>query len=63
MVSVHPHGEQLLKLIQQRQAIMKDAWLTATGHQRPGMSKGLPLPEAEAKAAELDRKIRELAKP
>lgn len=62
MVSVHPHGEQLLKLIQQRQALMKDAWLTATGHQRPGMSKGLPLPEAEAKAAELDRQIRELAK-
>ena len=28
-----------------------DAYLSAAGHLRPGMSKGLPLPEAQAKAA------------
>ena len=28
MQAVHPNGPQLLKLIQQRQRMMKDAWLT-----------------------------------
>ncbi len=61
MVAVHPHGEELLKLIQQRQAMMKDAWLTATGHKRPGMKTGLPLAEAQAKYDEMEKQIRELA--
>jgi hypothetical protein len=42
---------------------MKDAWLTDTGHKRPGMNKGLSLAEAQAKAAELDKRIRQLAAP
>jgi len=37
--------------IRQRGRILTDAYLSAAGHQRPGMSKGLPLPEAQAKAA------------
>ena len=40
---------------------MTDAWLTALGHQRP-MPPGLPLEQAEAKAAELTEQIRELGK-
>ncbi len=56
-----PSGEQLFTLIQQRQNLMKDAWLTATGHKRPGMNKGLPLAEAQEQAAELEKRIRELA--
>lgn len=51
----------LLMLVRQRGRILTDAWLTDTGHQRPGMNKGLPLAEAQAKAAELDGKIREAA--
>jgi lysophospholipase L1-like esterase len=62
MVAVRPHGEELLKLIQQRQAMMKDAWLTATGHKRPGMKTGLPLAEAQVKYDEMEKQIRELAK-
>ena len=61
MVSVHPNGEPLLKLVQQRQRLLKDAWLTGTGHKRPSMNKGLPLAEAEAKAAELQKQIHDLA--
>ncbi|MEZ0542629.1 hypothetical protein [Fibrella arboris] len=34
---------------------MKDAWLTALGHKRPGMKPGLPLDEAKRKAADIDR--------
>ena len=41
----------LRKAIRQRGRILTDAYLTAAGHQRPGMTKGLPLAEAQAKAA------------
>jgi hypothetical protein len=49
----------LLKLVQQQQQLMRDAWLTDTGHNRPGVKKGLPLTEAELKALELEKQIRE----
>jgi lysophospholipase L1-like esterase len=61
MVESRPNGAAILKLVRQKQRLLKDAWLTDTGHQRPGMNKGLPLAEAQAKAAELDRQIRSLA--
>ncbi|HEY0552314.1 MAG TPA: SGNH/GDSL hydrolase family protein [Verrucomicrobiae bacterium] len=61
MLASHANGERLLKLIQQKQRMMKDAWLTDTGHKRPGMKKGLPLAEARSKAAELEKQIRELS--
>lgn len=48
----------LLKLVTQRQAIMKDAWLSAAGHKRP-MPPGLPLDEAKAKAAVITTQIRQ----
>jgi len=63
MLAGHANGPALLKLIQQRQRMTKDAWLTDVGHQRPGMSKGLPLAEATAKAAEIETQIRQLAAP
>ena len=62
MVRTHPNGAQILKLVQQKQRLLKDAWLNDTGHKRPGMNKGLPLAEAQARAAELDTQIRALAK-
>ncbi|WP_375443806.1 SGNH/GDSL hydrolase family protein [uncultured Fibrella sp.] len=55
-----PNATQVLTLVSERQTLMKDAWLTATGHKRPGMKIGLPLNEANTKAAELDRQIRAL---
>jgi lysophospholipase L1-like esterase len=54
------HGLAILKLIQQQQRILKDAWLTTTGHNRPGMNKGLPLKEAQRRAQELDADIHAL---
>ncbi len=63
MLASHPHGDELLQLIQQRQRLLKDAWLTQTGHQRPGMNKGLTLAEAQKQAAELETKIRAIAAP
>ena len=47
MLATHRRGEEIFKIVQRRQELMKDAWLTATGHKRPGMDKGLPLAEAQ----------------
>lgn len=55
-----PNAVELHKLIAERQQLTKDAWLTAAGHKRPGMKAGLPLAEANARAAELDARIRSL---
>jgi len=50
----------LLALVETRQRIRHAAWLSHVGHKRPGVAAGLPLEQAEAKAAELDRQIAEL---
>ncbi len=47
-----------LDLLSQRNALLKHAWLTETKHLRPGVPKGLPLPEAESKAAEILQEYR-----
>lgn len=57
----HPKKEELLKLVAQKQSMMKDAWLTAAGHKRP-MKAGLPLEEAKKKAVEIDEQISSLMK-
>jgi lysophospholipase L1-like esterase len=44
-------AKKLLTLVAERQNMLRDAWLTATKHLRPGMATGLPLGEAQAKAA------------
>lgn len=62
MLAANPRGEEILKLVQEKEQVLRDAWLTFTGFQRPGIKEGLPLPEAEAKAAKLDQQIRELVK-
>ncbi|HEY1172394.1 MAG TPA: SGNH/GDSL hydrolase family protein [Verrucomicrobiae bacterium] len=61
--SLQKNQAELLKLISQRRKLLSDAWLTATGHQRPGMAKGLPLAEAESKAMELGVQIMKLTRP
>ncbi len=53
----YKNGEAILKLVAERQNFMKDAWLTSTGHTRPEMKTGIPLSEAELKAAEITKQI------
>ena len=60
MLAGNPRGQEVLQLVQRRQDMMKDAWLTATGHKRPGMKQGLPLADARAKAEEIQKEIRKL---
>lgn len=60
MVAGNPHGEEILKLVHEQEQLLRDAWLNAAGFKRPGVKGGLPVEEAEAKSAELDKQIREL---
>ncbi len=55
-----PHADKFLSLVAERQRVLKDAWLTAAGHERPGMKKGLPLEEAKTIAAKIDLQLKEL---
>jgi lysophospholipase L1-like esterase len=60
MVALNPHGEEILKLVRQKEELLRDAWLNFCGFKKPGVKAGLPVPEAEAKAAELDKQISKL---
>ena len=62
-LAAHPDGQEILKLVGQKQRLLKDAWLTDTGHKRPGMNRGLPLEEAERKAGEIEAEIRKRLAP
>ncbi len=61
-VAANKNGLKILNLVAQRQSFMKDAWLTAAGHQRPGMTTGMPLAGAKKKAAVIQNEIRVLMK-
>tara|TARA_R110000868_G_scaffold108065_6_gene295416 strand:+ start:40023 stop:40958 length:936 start_codon:yes stop_codon:yes gene_type:complete len=62
VVSQFANGKEILELVEERQKIMKDAWLTEIGHKRPGMNAGLPLKEALWKFELLDKEIGNLLK-
>jgi pimeloyl-ACP methyl ester carboxylesterase/lysophospholipase L1-like esterase len=47
----------LYKLVADRQRVLKAAWLSECGHKRPGVKAGLPIPEAQAKAADITTQI------
>ena len=63
LLSPFPKGMQVLALIEQRQEIQKLAWLSETGHLRPGIPPGLSLKEAKEKISELNLQIRKLITP
>jgi lysophospholipase L1-like esterase len=48
----------LLPEVMQRLRILRDAYLSAAGHLRPGVAEGLPLGEAERRAARFTESIR-----
>ena len=53
---------KLLSLLQQKTRVLHDSYLSAIGHKRPGVRKGLPVEEAEQKAAGLLKQAAELIK-
>ncbi len=60
MLSVHHAPPALLPLIEQRVGVLRDAYVGAAGHKRPGIAPGLPLPEADKRAADLTDQIQKL---
>ncbi len=52
-----PHGVAVLKLVQKKQRLCKDSWLSTVGHQRPGMARGVPREEADTQAKAIDKEI------
>ncbi|GAB3547129.1 SGNH/GDSL hydrolase family protein [Spirosoma fluminis] len=57
-----PQGAEILSLVNQRQNVMKNAWLTATGHKRPEMATGVPMTEARRTYNTIDQQIRTVLK-
>ena len=53
MPSITEPDPKLLRLLQQKTSVLHDSYLSAIGHKRPGVRKGLPIEQAEKKAAEL----------
>lgn len=57
LATSHRNGSKILQLVQEKQRITKDAWLTATGHERPGMSEGIPLEDSRIKSKAIASQI------
>jgi len=60
VLSNYKNGNEILKLVEERQKILKDAWLTYIGHKRPDMNPGIPIKEAKLKNEEINLKIQAL---
>ncbi len=50
-------GKVFFGAIHKRGRLLCEAWLSEIGHLRPGVPAGLPLTEAQARAAEIGRKL------
>lgn len=63
MLTLNHISPECFKLIVQRMSVLRDAYVSAAGHLRPGVAKGLPVAEAEQKAAALTQQINALLTP
>ncbi|MBL9140074.1 MAG: hypothetical protein JNK85_29650 [Verrucomicrobiales bacterium] len=58
LLASHPRGNDILGLVQQKQRLLRDSWLSETRHTRPGMTPGRPLVEAQHTVDAIDAEIR-----
>ncbi|MEO6187732.1 MAG: SGNH/GDSL hydrolase family protein [Ginsengibacter sp.] len=61
-INTFPHAKAIYDLVSERQKVMKDAWLSAAGHKRPGMNEGIPLTEARQVYDSIEVRIEALLK-
>ncbi len=54
-------NKSFFEAVRKRERVLGDAYLSAAGHLRPGVAKGLPIAEAAAQSAALSKAIRETA--
>jgi len=52
-------SSDVFDLIKQKQTILRNSWLTAVGHKRPGIKDGMPLPKAIASVMKIGQQIEE----
>lgn len=57
-----PDPTKLFRLVEERQILLRDAWLSQTKHLRPGVQPGLPLAQAYIQATALTKDIDSLRK-
>ena len=60
MLAVLRSGLELRELVGERQRLLRESWLQALGHRRPGLPQGLPIDAARIRASELEAKIARL---
>ncbi len=60
MLALYDVPAAALPLVQKRVNLLRDAYVAAAGHKRPGVAAGLPVAEAEAQAARLTEQIHAL---
>lgn len=62
-LSTNRAAQEILERVRERERLLSPAWLTAVGHTRPDTPSGLPLAEAQRRAAPLTEQIRALSRP
>lgn len=60
MLKTQAAPQGLLPLIQKRVNLLRDAYVAAAGHKRPGVAAGLPIDEAKKQAVEISAEISKL---
>jgi lysophospholipase L1-like esterase len=63
MIALGEKSKEIIQTAYERMAVMRDAWLTETGHTHPAIPKGRPRSEAEPAAAELSKRLEGLLTP
>jgi len=56
-LSANKNGAAILKMVTERQNMLRYAWLSATGHKRPGMPVGIALDSAMRKSGEMGARV------
>lgn len=51
------NGSEILDLVEKRQELLRDAWLTSTAHLRPGLPVGQDLAAAQVLSIEIEKQI------
>lgn len=62
MLALHGIPKESLDIVTKRMALLRNAYLNAAGHSRPGVAAGLPVSEARKQADELTARLQSLQK-
>ena len=55
-------ANRLFQLVAQKQRLLQLAWLSSTGHLRPGIPKGVSLQQANEEASQIDQQIAQMTR-